>query len=91
MTAIAMRITSTPMAPYINVLKSMSRRDARIVVEFLQEQMREEKVSHRRCNTRVASPEVEFLQNLGLAEFSQRELASDSKLASIVEDRRKRP
>ncbi|MBO7069390.1 MAG: hypothetical protein J6W52_12085 [Bacteroidaceae bacterium] len=37
MTALAQKVKSTPMAPYIGVMQGMSRRDIDIVVSFLNE------------------------------------------------------
>ena len=45
MTATAQRIKETPMAPYIGLMRGMSRRDIQIVVTFLNEVMEEEKKS----------------------------------------------
>ena len=41
MTALAQRITETPMAPYIGLMRGMSRHDIQIVVTFLNEVMEE--------------------------------------------------
>ena len=41
MTALARRISETPMAPYADMLRSMKPQHMRIVVTFLQEAMRE--------------------------------------------------
>ena len=41
MTAIAKQILETPMAPYVDILRSMKPQDMRIVVTFLQEAMAE--------------------------------------------------
>ena len=41
MTALAMRISETPMAPYADMLRSMKPQEMRIVVTFLQEAMKE--------------------------------------------------
>ena len=41
MTAIAQRIKDTPMAPYIGLMRGMSRHDIQIVVTFLNEVMEE--------------------------------------------------
>ena len=37
MTALARKILETPMAPYVELLRSMKPQDMRIVVTFLQE------------------------------------------------------
>jgi len=41
MTVTAQRIKETPMAPYIGLMRGMSRRDIQIVVTFLNEVMEE--------------------------------------------------
>ncbi|MBR1789579.1 MAG: hypothetical protein IJ762_10405 [Bacteroidaceae bacterium] len=41
MSAIAQRIKDTPMAPYIGLMRGMSRHDIQIVVTFLNEVMEE--------------------------------------------------
>ena len=41
MTALAQRITETPMAPYIGLMRGMSRHDIQIVVTFLNKVMEE--------------------------------------------------
>lgn len=41
MTSLAQQVKSTPMAPYIGLMQSMSRRDIQIVVTFLNEVMEE--------------------------------------------------
>lgn len=41
MTALARRISETPMAPYADMLRSMEPKHMRIVVTFLQEAIRE--------------------------------------------------
>ena len=41
MTATAQQVKSTPMAPYIGLMRGMSRRDIQIVVTFLNEVMEE--------------------------------------------------
>lgn len=41
MTTLAMKISETPMAPYLELLRSMKTHDMRIVVTFLQEAIEE--------------------------------------------------
>ena len=41
MTATALKVKSTPMAPYIGLMRGMSRRDIQIVMTFLNEVMEE--------------------------------------------------
>ena len=54
MTAVARRLQSTPMAPYINVMSSMDVNDMHLVVEFLNEAIRKREMAKRK-------PEDEFL------------------------------
>ncbi len=46
MTAAAKRIESTPMAPYVGVMKSMSKQDIDIVLTFLHEMKKQAEESH---------------------------------------------
>jgi len=41
MTAITQQVLTTPMAPYIGLMRGMNKRDKQIVVEFLNEVMEE--------------------------------------------------
>ncbi len=43
MTAIAKKLQATPMAPYFNLLQSMSHEDKKIVIMFLTESLAEKK------------------------------------------------
>jgi len=43
MTTLAQRITDTPMAPYMGLIRSMTREQKQIVVSFITESMREPK------------------------------------------------
>jgi hypothetical protein len=45
MTTLARKISETPMAPYIELLRSLNPHDMRIVVTFLQETLEEATVS----------------------------------------------
>ena len=45
MTTLAQQVASTPMAPYIGLMRGMSRRDIQIVVTFLNEVMEEAEVT----------------------------------------------
>ena len=46
MTAAALKVKSTPMAPYIGLMQGMSRRDIQIVVTFLNEVMEDTEESN---------------------------------------------
>lgn len=72
MTLATRKVQSTPMAPYIDVMRSMDVNDMNVVVEFLQEAMREaEEAKHKADDEFLAkkmaeveiSPEVEELFN----------------------------
>ena len=63
------------------------------LLEPVESEEKEEKVvteTKKRRKVRPLSPEVEFLSNLHLKEFTQEELDEDPLLAAIVEDRRLR-
>ena len=47
MTATAQKVKSTPMAPYIGLMRGMSRQDIQIVVRFLNEVMEEEEAPQK--------------------------------------------
>ena len=56
MTATAQQVESTPMAPYIGLMRGMSRHDIQIVVKFLNEVMEEqpeEKATPSKTNTEI--------------------------------------
>ena len=50
MTLATRRVQSTPMAPYIDVMRSMDVNDMNAVVEFLQESMREAEENKRKAD-----------------------------------------
>ncbi len=54
MTATARRLQSTPMAPYMDVMRSLDVNDMHLVVEFMNETIREAEEAKRRAD-------VEFL------------------------------
>lgn len=47
MTALAKRVSSTPMAPYIGIMQGMNVNDMNIVIDFLKEAVREAEESTR--------------------------------------------
>ena len=59
MTATALRIKSTPMAPYINLMQGMTREQKMIVVMYLTESMNENEPSQSNNGTRV-SPSMKW-------------------------------
>ncbi len=72
MTLATRRVQSTPMAPYIDVMRSMDVNDMNAVVDFLQESMREAEETKRKADDEFLakkmaeleiSPEVEELFN----------------------------
>ena len=80
---------------YLNGL-SLSRSDREWLAEKLIEPTKAEQKENvaekpkRRRKVRPLSPEVAFLSNLHIKEFSQEELDADPRLAAIIEDRRPR-
>ena len=50
MTATARRLQSTPMAPYMDVMRSLDVNDMHLVVEFMNETIREAEEAKRRAD-----------------------------------------
>lgn len=50
MSTLAQRISETPMAPYIDVMKSMTVNDMNVVVDFLNEAIRESEEAKRKAD-----------------------------------------
>ncbi|MBP5368972.1 MAG: hypothetical protein J6Z01_11020 [Bacteroidales bacterium] len=59
MTATALRIKSTPMAPYINLMQGMTREQKMIVVMYLTESMNEHEPSQSNNGSRI-SPSMKW-------------------------------
>ena len=59
MTATALRIKSTPMAPYINLMQGMTREQKMIVVMYLTESMNENEPSQSNYGSRI-SPSMKW-------------------------------
>ena len=57
MTAVAQRITETPIAPYLGVLQAMTREEKRIVVMFLIETMEEQESDVDEMRKKLNIPE----------------------------------
>ncbi len=53
MTALAQRITETPMAPYIGLMRGMTRQDIDIVVTFLNEVKKDAEESMPKSNEEI--------------------------------------
>ena len=74
MTALAQQVKNTPMAPYIGLMRGMSKRDIQIVVKFLNavlDEEREEKATSPKTNEEIIrekyknlkiSPEIQRLR-----------------------------
>jgi hypothetical protein len=77
MTATAQRIKETPMAPYISLLRGMTREQKRIVMTFITESM-EEPVPKRQVP-------AEFKKLRGMVNITEEEMAQDGHLAHIME------
>lgn len=77
MTTLAQRISETPMAPYVALLRGMTREQKRIVVTYLTESMEEPK-SKRQVP-------AEFKKLRGIVNITEEEMARDEHLAHIME------
>lgn len=80
MTALAQRIKETPMAPYMALMRSMSRQDIQIVMTFLNEVMAEADMPSGR--RQVAA---EFKRLRGMVNITEEDMAKDEHLAHIME------
>ena len=77
MTTLAQRISETPMAPYVALLRGMTREQKRIVVTYLTESMEEPK-------TKRQVP-AEFKKLRGIVNITEEDMARDEHLAHIME------
>lgn len=77
MTVTAQRIKETPMAPYMALLRGMTREQKQIVVTFITESMEEQK-------PRRQVP-AEFKRLRGMVNITEDEMAQDEHLAHIME------
>lgn len=77
MTVTAQRIKETPMAPYIALLRSMTREQKQIVVTFITESMEEPKPKRQ--------VPTEFKRLRGMVNITEDEMAKDEHLAHIME------
>lgn len=85
MTATAQRIKETPMAPYIGLMRGMSRQDIQIVVTFLNEVMEEaEETTTQKSNAEIIrekyknqkiSPEIQRLR--GCLKLTEEEMQDE--------------
>jgi hypothetical protein len=85
MTATAQRIKETPMAPYIGLMRGMSRQDIQIVVTFLNEVMEEaEETTAQKSNAEIIrekyknlkiSPEIQRLR--GCLKLTEEEMQDE--------------
>ena len=70
------RIETTPMAPYINLMRAMTREQKRIVVTFLTETMDEP--------TNKRQVPVSFKKLRGMLSITDEDIAQDERLAHIM-------
>jgi len=77
MTTLAQRISETPMAPYAALLRSMTRKQKRIVVTYLTESMEEPKAKRQ--------VPAEFKKLRGIVNITEEEMTRDEHLAHIME------
>ena len=70
------RIETTPMAPYINLMRAMTREQKRIVVTFLTETMDEP--------TNKRQVPASFKKLRGMLSITDEDIAQDDRLAHIM-------
>jgi hypothetical protein len=70
------RIETTPMAPYISLMRAMTREQKRIVVSFLTETMDEP--------TNKRQVPVSFKKLRGMLSITDEDIAQDERLAHIM-------
>ena len=70
------RIETTPMSPYINLMRAMTREQKRIVVTFLTETMDEP--------TNKRQVPVSFKKLRGMLSITDEDIAQDDRLAHIM-------
>ena len=87
MTALAQQVKNTPMAPYIGLMRGMSKRDIQIVVKFLNavlDEEREEKATSHKTNEEIIrekyknlkiSPEIQRLR--GCMKLTEEEMQDE--------------
>lgn len=87
MTALAQQVKNTPMAPYIGLMRGMSKRDIQIVVKFLNavlDEEREEKATSPKTNEEIIrekyrnlkiSPEIQRLR--GCMKLTEEEMQDE--------------
>ena len=87
MTALAQQVKNTPMAPYIGLMRGMSKRDIQIVVKFLNAVLgeeREEKAMSPKTNEEISrekyknlkiSPEIQRLR--GCMKLTEEEMQDE--------------
>ena len=93
MTAATSRVQSTPMAPYIGLMRGMKVSDMYIVVDFLKEAIREAEDAKRKAEDAILAEKMAhsenklpaaFLKLRGSVSFSPEEIASDDRLDYIL-------
>ena len=77
MTAMALKVKQTPMAPYMALLRGMTREEKQIVVTFITESMDEP--------TPKRQVPAEFKRLRGMVNITEVEMAQDEHLAHIME------
>ena len=77
MTTLAQRIKETPMAPYLGLLRGMTREQKQIVVMYIIESMKES-ASKRQIP-------AEFKRLRGMVNITDEEISQDEHLAHIMQ------
>ena len=78
MTITAQRIKETPMAPYVSLLRGMTREQKQIVVTFITESMDEPEKAKRQVP-------VDFKRLRGMVHITEEDILQDERLAHIME------
>lgn len=77
MTTLAQRIKETPIAPYLGLLRGMTREQKQIVVMYITESMKEP--------TSKRQVPAEFKRLRGMVNITDEEISQDEHLAHIMQ------
>lgn len=80
MTVTALKMKSTPMGPYMELMQGMNRHDIQIVVTYLNEML--EKTNKPKASRKVPAS---FKKLRGMVNVTKEEMAQDARLAHIME------
>ena len=84
MTGVALRVQSSPMGPYMSLMRQMSRKQKLDVVAYLIDTIQDDDSSAElQTKTQREVPES-FKKLRGLVSFTEEEIAKDERLAYIM-------